>query len=84
MTCENNLKNKERQSAVLSAVFPVNADAFRTLLKSNLVKNVFIFIGVVEQIVKKINVQNAQAVMLNASRHFAKILKYIRKQYPNE
>lgn len=84
MTCENNLKNKERQSAVLSAMFSVSAEAFRTILRSDVINIKFDCEGIVARLIEWINVQNAQAVMVSASRHFAKMLMGIRKQYLNE
>lgn len=84
MTCTNKSKYKARQSAVKSAMFSVSAEAFRTILRSDIIINMFVYAGVVARIAERVNVQNARAVMMSASRHLAKMLAGIGKQYLNE
>lgn len=84
MTREKIVKKAALPTAVKSAMFSVSAEAFRTILRSNVINNVFNYEGVVIRLAERINVQNARAVMVSGSRHFAKMLVGIGKQYPNE
>lgn len=71
-------------SAVKSAMFAVSAEAFRTILRSDVINIRSAYEGIVARLNVRINVQNARAFMVSASRHFAKMLTSIEKQYLNE